>query len=60
MQVKTDLEKELDEEILNRAKIRTNIDQAHIELNQMLKQEADSTYKISKIRFHLNPREEDK
>lgn len=54
------LEKELNDEILRKAKIMTQISRARSELARLENEKSDSTLKISKIRYQLYEREDDK
>lgn len=60
MDEKTTLEKELNDEILRKAKIMTQISETRSELARLENEKRDSTLKISKIRYQLYEREEDK
>jgi len=54
------LERQLDEEILRRAKIMTQIAQHRLEIDRLDKEKSESTYQISRLRFQINEREDDK
>lgn len=50
----------LDSEILCKANIMTQITRTKYELERLEKEKNDSTLKVSKIRYQINEREEDK
>lgn len=54
------LEKDLGAEILCKANIMTQIARTKYELERLEKEKNDSTLKVSKIRYQINEREEDK
>ena len=54
------LERQLDEEILHRAKIMTQRAQHRMEIDRLDKEKSESTYQISRLRFQINEREDDK
>lgn len=57
---KMDERMKLDSEILCKANIMTQITRTKYELERLEKEKNDSTLKVSKIRYQINEREEDK